>query len=1257
MPDKPASSGTERDTPNTEDGQEKVEPKKRKAERQKPQKKERIEAKGQETASGKSREKGREKREIKVAPKVTNEAKPTKESVYGEVAAKIQEVRSAPNDSKSVDFTYKDRLNFIKVCENAGLDTEAIAMLDMAQLIDLTEEAINGRVKGATVTVLPPENGETQSPLEKLTAEKAADSGEEDLTVEAIHSRLKPGKGGRLEIGGAGVIVDMPNPRDIADPVLRAFVDDIDSVTGRRGEESLLSQLGEIENELRRAITDGRLSGANVDQIREVRTKLTEFLDERHEAYIASERAIRAADTEREKLYRKSRGDYNFDDNFSPVLKAAKDDLAVLAGGDNAEAASRFGDLLRSIRDQVAVVSTGGVIEYRTVFEVSRAVNQAIGNYSIDTVREIFTKAVGATDAQEFLSGFISADSNINYQQRLDRYFRIEYYKLTKEEREVVAGDIDRNAGLAIGSITAGWAEQEQRINQLFQIVDDPRKLAEMTSELKKGIRQWKGLSGIHGVEVNIINDQIFKPPPDWHDTPQVISKVITTLRAQGLSVQDMQTSLNQTFEMLRRMQRDIPEGRLMFDVLRRRLEAFKFEQSEIITAHEAAMDPEHLEKVYNQITEGTKEETFEDMISRHGEDPAGHVFYSMEHGRLEKVNLFEVENDLLSDEYLRDYRIRANMVEEMTKYSINGSLSADVLGLIKTRVDFDYLPEEWKQRISDDMEFNRTGLSVAWRGKSKWEVELEVLRIYLKEKMRAAIVKKVTSRDHDKGWYVGKSVEDVWGREKDLGGSSLTKSAIDHWYTKRTLHGASGLLEEHDADEVLGDLLDRGVYTIRMGETPAQALQRLKYEHVGRALLDIRREELRFFFKKKLSKLGLSYDPDFYRRGSPAAGDLIKSDLEDLDMSGFLASVDSSVFDNAWVFQWSTYNVLHIYGRGESKYDDDYKAVIFCPQSDQYGTLSVDHSGEFLSPDFENRGRSKAGEVNQVFQQFFPGKHHWLFPHVAMTVRFGREFLSDEPTINVNGEMISQKEILRRKTDALIKKHHFTSPDPNYSDEFRNWMEGAALREMFVNGSVIMGRGKGGGKKYTEVVEEKKTFTKFNLVDNQADRKLIGKNFMGPNAYQAYLADPTVEKLMEITAKDKLFASTRNARLFPFFEFVLPAHWKVVHTLRHKLFDKPDITNNQMENLVDLLKSSGYILKGQGDRFKRKELGITKGPRILGTRPFRVLRAMILDEEKRTSQVEGPLLWRLFVMLFWHLPFGAVKTLGKVSLDEAKKQ
>jgi len=1266
MPDNTApSSGRERDTPNTEDGQEKVEPKKKSAEKQKSPRKEEVTAKEQETASERSRDKKGKDREIKVTPKVTNEAKATKAGVYSEVAAKIQEVRNAPDNSNSVDFTYKDRLNFIRVCENAGLDPEGVAMLDMAQLIDLAEEAINGRVKGATVTVLPSENGETRSPLEKLTAEKVADSGEEDLTIEAIISRLKLGKGGKFEIGGGATIVDMPESDDITDPVLKVFVEEIETVTAARGEESLLTQLGDIEAEMRRAVTDGRLSGADPAEVKDIRRRLMEFLDERHVVYRASREAVETAAAARDDLRNertnRDRGYYDFDENFGEAFHNAKDDLATLAGGDSDEAVRRLGDLLRFVSTQADAVSVGGPIEYRTVFEVSRAVNQAIGNYSIDTVRGVFTKALGAADAQEFLSGFTSADSNINYQQRLDRYFRVEYYKLTEKEREVVAGDIERNAGLAIGSITGGWAEQETRINQLFQVVYDPKKLAEMTSELKKGIRQWKGLSSIHGVEVNIINDQLFKPLPDWHDTPQVISKVITTLRAQGLNVQDMQTSLNQTFEMLRRMQREIPEGRLMFDVLRRRLEAFKFEQSVAITAHETAMDPEHLEKVYNQITEGTKEETYEDMISRHGEDPSGHKFYILEHGRLEKINLFDIENDLLSDE-LRDYRVRANMVEEMTKYSINGPLSSDVLGRIKTRVEFDYLPEEWKQRINADAEFNRTGLSTSWRNRSKWDVELEVLRIYLKGKMELLIAKKVASRDPDRGWYmeglIAKKVEDVWGMEKDLG-SSLTKEAIKYWYEKRTLHGATGFLKAGDADEVLGDLLERGVYVARLGETRDEALQRLKLDHVGRAMLDVRREELRFFFKKKLIELGLSYDPDFYRKGSPSATDLVQSDLEDLDISGFLASVDSSVFDNAWVFQWSTYNALHIYGRRESKFDDDYKALIFCPQSDQYGTLSVDHSGEFLAPDFENRGRSKAGEVNQVFQQFFPGKHHWLFPHVAMTVRFGREFLSDEPTIDVGGEMMSQKEILRRKTDALIKKHNFTSPDPNYSDEFREWMEGVALREMFVNGSVIMGCGKGDGTKFSEVVEGKKSFTKYNLVDNQADRKLIGKNFMGANAYQAYLADPTVEKLMEITAKDKLFASTRNARLFPFYEFVLPGHFQVVNTLRHKLFDKPDITSGQMENLTDLLKANGFILKEQGNRFKRRELGITKkGPRIIfGSKPARWLRGTLWDEEKRTSQVEGPLLWRLFLLLFWQLPLGAVKSIGKGSLDEAKKQ
>ena len=134
-----------------------------------------------------------------------------------------------------------------------------------------------------------------------------------------------------------------------------------------------------------------------------------------------------------------------------------------------------------------------------------------------------------------------------------------------------------------------------------------------------------------------------------------------------------------------------------------------------------------------------------------------------------------------------------------------------------------------------------------------------------------------------------------------------------------------------------------------------------------------------------------------------------------------------------------------------------------------------------------------------------------------------------------------------------------------------------------------------------------------------------------------------------KITTKEGGFVSTRDPRLFPAMEMLLKGHWEVTHNLNHHYFNQPDVTNQQMENLLEILVADGYVEMEQGEKFKRQNLGM--GPGILGTVFFRGLRSW-WEEEVRENQVKrrGWLL-RLVGLSFTFITaglFAGVKGVGK---------
>ena len=231
--------------------------------------------------------------------------------------------------------------------------------------------------------------------------------------------------------------------------------------------------------------------------------------------------------------------------------------------------------------------------------------------------------------------------------------------------------------------------------------------------------------------------------------------------------------------------------------------------------------------------------------------------------------------------------------------------------------------------------------------------------------------------------------------------------------------------------------------------------------------------------------------------------------------------------------------------------------------------------------------------------------------------------------------------------------------------------MSGVALRDLVELGAVSFG-----DKDFSRIVKEQalkeggegieNIFRKFDLVDNADDRKkMLG--WVGVGGLQQFLADPSTQNLYMLLRKTKEAPSSRNARIFPLNESLSTAYWEFGSKHMHRIFNKPDISNEQMENVVNEMVRGGDMEKNQGQKFKQKNLGMNfkaaerifgKGlaRNVLGNGFMRWLRTTFHDDPKKERQVKGGLL-RLIMSFLAALFLSSTKELGKGSFDAAKEQ
>ncbi len=1027
----------------------------------------------------------------------------------------------------------------------------------------------------------------------------------------------------------------LPDPKTLkassSDRLLGDYIQNVKELVGKIEVQGVtrddLERLGEIEKSLRDAIKDGRV-GINKNS-RAVR----DFLEQRRDEIARSIQA--KADEEREKE-RGEQIEYQMPsmDKMLPEYKTVKDllDSQIAGGGDASADLLEWLDKAKTAKEKI-LANDFQKDDYAILFQVTKAVEETYRRSS-DADRRSMRTIIG----EDRIDKYISKDEDIRYLSLVNRYFNKKLQDLTPEEQGAVLDDIDVKANIAKAAVSGGWRELELEMRMLKEQIGKKGAKAE-----SGGLREWRGYKSFDAIEIAIRAEQVFKVPTDWENSPQTVSNIFRFIEDNELGSHEIGGYIQKALTVIEGIQDPSEKARDMREHLKRRLESFQAWHTMVITLRQKDMNPEPLISQF-EIWNGRDEVTLEDFVDRFGEDSKGREFYvtrtkeggpipkkdkegkeiSGEYVDAEKVNLFDISFRLYN-ETLQWERIKMNMIEEMTRFGIDGSRSH-------------------MREIQDNVGYNDPNVSGEW--KTQWDEEFAKLNKYFREAVLAKAGRNV-------------NVDDVWARRDSSGTGieSFTKDLIQEWHRRRTLHGAFGTIGSDDLAELIqeDDLVKvlRNEYSRRNNkvmpageeELKKALLAEAKRTFEGRSFLEVRRMALQVKMMEELdvSKIKVDRDtgevPKFDANGKEITHELVCVKFEELEDTGFFNSVDFNAYNFAWMMMWSNYDNIRVYSRDNiyavengGKLKDDFVDIVHHKNTNIFHGRAIDHTWEFYHDTIENRGRARDNDVNRIWKQSLPGKHHYIFPQNTLMVRWHQHFMTPE--------QIKERD---RRVNILMRDYKFDNP--LYHADFRNWMRSVAVMDMVENGQYNLA-----GKNFSELAK-KKLIGKFEMIDLFTDRKMH-LNYTGSKLFQSYLANPTAKKFMEINAKEGNFYSTRDARLYPWMTLAARSHWEVNHNNRKRLFNVPDITNLEMENLVDNLVPR-YMEKAEGEDFKRQKLGM--GPGILGMDFFRKARWFFWDERKKVRQAEGRFGWifALLLALIW----SPIKNIGKGSVDELKKQ
>ena len=956
---------------------------------------------------------------------------------------------------------------------------------------------------------------------------------------------------------------------------LANYIREIEKIgRGERAPQDKYSALQNIDENLTSGLVKGEIT-ADEASINQVQEAISEGLSATGRQTLRDSR--RFDDSERRHLA--SSEEKSAKEAAENVLNLAKDDKT--SGADWEMAIATFKEKVEEVKNLAEAPVPAGYMKANGIvggLELAKAGN-----------KDVFAKLPA-----EIINDFDLAKNKL---MDLDAKFQRIYNQLSEKEKHDLVGDINIEATIHLKSISAGYSQG---------LSSAKNRLLTLIGEDDMGIREWRVVKSVNSLDEAVRVNQLTDVPVIWQEAPEKLASVFSQMESMDFSVEELSVVTNKAINLVQGITPDTPEGRNLRDNLVKELEAFRAFHAMRITMERNDMDPERMLEVFQQYFD---DETWEHFAERFSRDSKNREFVRGEGENIEKVNLFD---SAFSDysERLRQERIKMNMVEELTRRAINSPLS--------------------------DSEIRSIAGSMNHQVTDEFRDSLEKLRQYFAMKTEQYIA-------DPKNGLGGKSVDEIWGRKNTINGQSgikVTHKLVQEWHQKQTMQGAFGYIEKADIEFLASgglDLLNENDKIKQIlieneidlstdeGRKKAEALL------CERTYLSLRQEEQKNLLATEIKDSGVKL--------RLSDGTVVDCDPDDLNSSGFLDSVNSNAYYTTWMFEWSNYDSIRIYSRDtNSGLDDDFESLVFHQNTNMFWGRHVDHIWEFYHDTNENRGRAKENDVNRLWKQYLPGKHHYLFPQNSIMVRWTENFMSED-----------QKRDLERRTQEEMQKWDFDNA--KYHEEFYGWMRNAMMMDMIENGEVSMSA-EDNKVKFSEIMKEGKV-KKFEMIDVFIDRGKH-KKYAGPDAFQAYLANPTDDRFAEINDKTKVFYSTRGARQFPWMTLATRAHWDVSSNHKRRLFNIPDSSSAQMEHVYDALETRGDMERKQAEHEKRKNLGFkgvniggTMGiPKVanfeapgtlgalMGTKPFRLTRQYLeIGRRAAWEAKEVPLVLPLFAI------------------------
>ena len=389
----------------------------------------------------------------------------------------------------------------------------------------------------------------------------------------------------------------------------------------------------------------------------------------------------------------------------------------------------------------------------RFVFEVAKAVDDTYRGQDDEGKDEIVAAlSTLALSGDKVVNKFTNwNDERTHLYRRIhNRYSQI-YENDSTENQRAKVGDIVVKGNYYLGAMLTGWRDLEQASTDILGTIYD--------KEDPIGLRQWKATRYYYTLEQALEEHQTFTPPGDPGDVPKNIARIFSWMEDLGLGAEELRPFIQRAKAQLEVVPARSKEGRDMRAALADRIDASALMLSVYMVLEEKDMHPGAVEGILAGF-EGKKETTIENYVARFGEDTRGRRFYvGRADGGYEGLNTFDVSLQELYSKDLNDDRIRANMVEELTRLKIDGDgdFSSGLIAEIKEREGYADLDKSWKtKKVVDGKEY-----------RDRWEYEFYKLRAYFRERTRMLIGKNTASGGKWEGATLG--VDDVWARLKGV--------------------------------------------------------------------------------------------------------------------------------------------------------------------------------------------------------------------------------------------------------------------------------------------------------------------------------------------------------------------------------------------------------------------------------------------------------------------------------------------------------